>query len=277
MIDPEKLIYILFTGMIIFLAFILVSSFKGIYSIIAMIFILITAIFVFSIGLADSIVFPILMSVLGITFQIAKDYKISRSQKEILKNVNGLNYATGYVTANLFPYTFKLESPPGEEESKFIQAPVNWERAVSILNFPWKYHIISSGMDVQETREEFEGQRSFQEFQMSRAMQSTTPNEMAVEQLQRRINMIQTKMDRISQGERPIATLMYIEVTAVGVSEKAAVDNLNAQIASISTAFSSFDVQLNRISGRELYVLFQTNFSLPTTFEEVAADFDQQS
>lgn len=277
MIDPEKLVYILFTGMIIFLAFILVSSFKGIYSIIAMIFILIAAIFVFSIGLADSIVFPILMSTLGITFQIAKDYKISRSQKEILKNVNGLNYATGYVTANLFPYTFKLESVPGEEESKFINAPVNWERAVSTLNFPWKYHIISSGMDVQETREEFEGQRSFQEFQMSRAMQSTTPNEMAVEQLQRKINMIQAKMDRISQGERPIATLMYIEVTAVGVSEKSAIDNLNAQIASISTAFSSFDVQLNRISGRELYVLFKTNFALPTTFAEVAADFDQQS
>ena len=143
MIDPEKLVYILFTGMIIFLAFILVSSFKGIYSIIAMIFILIAAIFVFSIGLADSIIFPILMSTLGVTFQIAKDYKISRSQKEILKNVNGLNYATGYVTANLFPYTFKLESVPAEEESKFIQAPVNWERAVSTLNFPWKFKVDS--------------------------------------------------------------------------------------------------------------------------------------
>ncbi len=277
MMDPEKLLYLMFTGVIILIAFSISSMFTGFYYPLAIIFISITALFVFFIGLADAVIFPLMMSALGITFQIAKDYKISRSQKEIIKTVGGLHYATGYVTANLFPYTFKLETAPMEDETKLMNAPVNWERAVSTLNFPWKYHILSSGLDVQRVRDEFEGQRSFQEFQMSRAMQSTTPNELAIEQLQRKINMIQAKMDRISQGEQPIATLMYIEVSAVGVSEKAATDNLNSEIASIKTAFSSFDVQLSRIDGRELFVLFKTNFSLPLSLEDVAADFDQQS
>lgn len=275
--DPEKIFYLIFTFVVLLVAFAISPSLKGIYSSIALIFTLITAGAVLAIGFADTVVFPALMNMLGITFTVAKDYSISRSQNAIVKTVSGLHYATGYVTANLFPYTFKLESPPEEEDSRLMQAPANWERAVSSLNFPWKFNVISSGLNVQEVRDELEGQRSFQEFEMARTMQASTPNQMAIEDLQRKINMIQTKMDRISQGERPIATLMYIETTAVGVSEKAALDALESQVSSISTAFSSFDVQLNRITGRELYVLFKDNFSLPTTLEELSSNFDQQS
>ncbi len=275
--DPEKILYLVFTFVVLLIAFAISPSMKGVYSVIALLFTLIAAVAVLAIGFADTIMFPAMMNGLGVTFKIARDYSISRSQNAIVKTVSGLHYATGYVTANLFPYTFKLESPPEEEELKLMQAPANWERAVSSLNFPWKYHVLSSGLRVQEVRDEFEGQRSFQEFQMARAMQASTPNQMAIEELQRKINMIQTKMDRISRGERPIATLMYIETTAVGVSEKAALDALETQVSSISTAFSSFDVQISRITGRELYTLFKSNFSIPTSFEEVAADFDQQS
>ena len=84
-------------------------------------------------------------------------------------------------------------------------------------------------------------------------------------------------MDRISQGEKPIATVMYLETTAIGVSEKAAVDALTQQISELQISMSSMDVDLSRITGREVYTLFNFNFGLPASKEELQANFDMQS
>lgn len=145
------------------------------------------------------------------------------------------------------------------------------------LSFPFKYHVLSSGLDVQQVRDELEGKRSFQEFQLSRAMQSSSANEVVLTDIRRKINVIQAQIDRISQGERPIATLMYLETTAVGVSEKAALDALSTQLRSLQISMGALDVDLTRLVGRELYTLFRFNFALPTSFGEIAMQFDQQS
>ena len=158
-----------------------------------------------------------------------------------------------------------------------ITAPENWERAVMNIGFPFKYHVLSMGLDVQKTRDEFEGKRSYEEFQLGRSLQAQGSNEVTITNIQRRINIIQHKMDRISQGEKPVATIMYIETTAIGVSEKAALDTLALQINGIQISLSSMDVDLARVTGREMYKLFNFNFSLPITLEETAANFDQQT
>ncbi len=277
MFDPEKLMFIIIAFLVVIIGFAFGSSFKGIYYPIAMLFVLIAAIFVLVMGFADTIFFPLLMSAIGMRFQIADGYWMSREQNSVIKNVNGLYYATGYISANLFQYTFKLEMPLEEEESKMEQAPSNWERAVATLRFPWKYNVISAGLDVQDIRSELEGKRSFQEFQLARLMQSSNPSATAMQDIQREINIIQTKMDRISGGEKPIATLMYIETTSVGVSEKAAADSLNNQASSISTALGGFDVQLDRIKGRELLVLFKSNFAIPQSIGELNDTFDKMA
>jgi hypothetical protein len=275
-VDIEKLIYLIFTLMVIVIAFTLSSSFKGIANFIALIFIILSAVMVLAFGLGDTFVFPVLMSTLGVTFTVAKDNSMTKKEDAIIKNVGGLTYATGFITANLFQYTFKEEVTQQEDEMKLIQGPSNWERAISALKFPWKYNIVSVGLDVQKVRDDLEGKRSFQQFQLARLMQSSNPGQNAIEEIQRNINIIQAKMDRISQGEKPIATLMYVETTAVGVTEKAAMDQLETQIRAIQIGFSSQDVQLMRVVGRELYTLFRYGFSVPTTFGEIADMFDQQ-
>jgi len=145
------------------------------------------------------------------------------------------------------------------------------------ISFPFKFHVLSSGLDIQSQRDELEGKRSYLEFQMSRAMQSGSANDVVITDLQRKINVVQAKMDRISQGEKPIATVMYVETTAVGVSERAAQDQLSAQIKQLQIALSSLDVQLLRVVGRELYTLFKYNFMLSTSYEDILNNFDKQS
>ncbi|MDE1856610.1 MAG: hypothetical protein KGH98_00835 [Candidatus Micrarchaeota archaeon] len=270
--------YLAFCGLVIVVALSSLGSMGGgAYSLIGAVFILVALGVLLVMNWADFVIFPLVTNLLGVSFQPAKDYRIVKTQDAVVKNVNGLFYATGYVTANVFAYTFKAEQQQQDQELKAVQAPETWERAVMNIGFPFKYHVLSAGLDVQKVRDELEGKRSFQEFQLSRAMQAQNVNEMTVTEIQRKINVLQTKIARIGEGEKPIATIMYFETTAVGVSEKAALDLLSAQIKQLEVAMSGMDVQLARIVGRELYTLFQFNFSLPTTYEEAATNFDIQS
>ena len=275
--DSTGVIYLAFSLVIVLITFSFLPYFgPGIYRIIAIVILLITVVLILMLNWIDFIVFPAVSRMLGITFQPMKDYKIVKSQDAIVKNVGGIYYAIGYLTANLFAYTFKAENPEEDVDSRIAEAPDRWERAVSGIDFPFKFHVLSCGRDVQKVRDELEGKRGYIEFQMARLAQSGKQTDTAMEELQRKQSIIQTQMDRISQGEKPISSIMYIETVGVGVTEKSALDSLAAQEARLQVALSSLDVQIVKIVGRELYSIFNFNFSLPTQYNEIASNFDMQ-
>ncbi len=275
--DEETIMYLAFTALITLIAIEGAGSFgKGLASSTVVVLSLLTLGFLLLFTFADFVVFPLFTTILGVSFQPVANYYIVKKQNAVVKNVNGIFYSTGYISANLFAYTFKEERVEESVEDQLRQAPEKWERAIANIHFPFKYHVISSGMDVQKVRDELEGKRGYQEFQLSRALQSQGANDVTITNIQRNINMIQAKIDRISQGEKPVATLMYIETTAVGISEKASLDALDAQVKQLQVALSALDVDLTRIEGRELYTLFMYSFMLPTSFDDVAAQFSQQ-
>jgi hypothetical protein len=275
--DSTGVIYLAFSLVIVLITFSFLPYFgPGIYRIIAIVILLITVVLILMLNWIDFIVFPAVSRMLGITFQPMKDYKIVKSQDAIVKNVGGIYYAIGYLTANLFAYTFKAENPEEDVDSRIAEAPDRWERAVSGIDFPFKFHVLSCGRDVQKARDSLEGKRGYIEFQMARLAQSGKQTDTAMEELQRKQSIIQTQMDRISQGEKPISSIMYIETVGVGVTEKSALDNLAAQEARLQVALSSLDVQIIKIVGRELYSIFNFNFSLPTQYNEIASNFDMQ-
>lgn len=276
--DDETIIYITFSSVVMLIIIINLSAFgSGLYSYAALTLAIFGMVMILIMSFADFVLFPLITTVFGITFQPAKDYRIIKGQDAVLKNVNGLYYATGFITANLFSFVFKAERLQENIEEKQASAPEIWERAVMSISFPFKFHVISTGLDVQKVRDDLEGKRSYQEFNLSRTLQSPNANEVIVTDIQRRISVIQAQIDRISQDEKPIATLMYVETTAVGVTEKAALDALGGQIKQLQIALSSLDVQLTRIAGRELYTLFKFNFALPSTYDELVNNFDRES
>lgn len=274
--DEEGVMYLVFTLIMPLIGFTILPTFgKGGFGIVAAALLVLDAILVMVMNWADFILFPLVTNLAGITFQPAAGYRIVKGQDTIVKEINGLFYATGFVTGNLFGYSFKQETALQDEQGKMIQAPDTWERAVMNIDFPFKFHVVAAGLDSQKVRDDLEGKRSYQEFQMSRALQGGG-NEVTITEIQRKINVFQARIDRLSQGERPLASLMYFETTAIGVSEKAALDQLSSQIKALQIAMSSMDIDLVRVQGRELYTLFKFNFGLPTSFEEMALYFDQQ-
>ncbi len=276
--DEEAIMFLSLCMIIVLIGFAMLSKFGGgVLSLIAAFMLVVTIAMLAVLNFADYLLVSLLFGAIGITFQPALNYKINKEQNAVVKEISGVYYATGYVSGNLFSFEFKQEQTE-DDEKKMIQAPDNWERAVSNITFPFKFNVLSSGLSVQNVREELEGQRSYQEYQLSKVLSdSSGGSDVAVLEIQRKINVIQGKIERISRGEKPIGTVMYVETTAIGISEKAAVDALTRQISGLQIAMSPMNLDLQRVIGRELYTLFNINFVVPLSYEQTASYFDRQS
>lgn len=273
--DEETVIYLGFTGIVALLGIFFASGY-GTLSIVAIALCVATLVFIIVLNYADFVLFPVFTIILGVKTMAAKNYLIPKDQNCIIKNVNGLYYATGYLTANVYNFVFAAERVEEGEDAKLAAAPDKWERIVMNVKFPFKFHMISYANEIQSYREELEGKRGFLEFQLSKEMQATSPNQLTIDDFQRRINIIQSRIERLSSGERPVGSVMYIESIAVGVSEKAAMDALTNQINQLQTVFNSMDLSINRVVGRELNILFRFGFKLPTSSSELEGLFNVQ-
>ncbi|MGI0133959.1 MAG: hypothetical protein ACREBW_03255, partial [Candidatus Micrarchaeaceae archaeon] len=194
--DQEGIMYLVFGLLMPLMSFSLLPAFGGgVFTYIALVILLIGVVLIMMINWVDFMLFSLVSNMFNITFQPAAGYKLVKGQDSILKNVNGLYYATGFVTGNLFAYSFKEEvGEVSEDQTKLVGAPEKWERAIIGLGFPFKYHVVSAGLDVQKVRDELEGKRSYKEYQLSRAYVNAA-NEVTITDLQRRISVIQAKVD----------------------------------------------------------------------------------
>lgn len=275
--EEMDILYLALCGTVILVVFATLPAFGKGWSYVAAALALLTGFFILALNWADFLVFPAIMNMMSVTFQPAKDYTIVRRQDAVLKNVGGLIYATGFATGNLFSYTFKAEQEEQNVEEKMITAPENWERAVMSLDFPFKFHVLSIGRDVQKVRDDLEAKRGYQEFQLARSLENEKASaETVVTDIRRKIDIIQAKIDRVSAGEKPIQALMYFETTAVGVSEKAALDALEGQIKQLQIGMSSLNLEITRVAGREVYALFRLNFAVPLSAQEIVTEFSQE-
>ena len=192
-----------------------------------------------------------------------------------MKYTSGLYYASGYLTANIYNYVFQAEEISEEEDLALTEAPDNWERATMNISFPFRFNMVSTVLDIQKYREELEGRRGYLQFQYSKESQQTTPSSIALDELSKRMRVIETRINRLGQGERPVTEIMYIESTAVGISEREAMDTLTSQLNQLQTVFNIFDLSITRIMGRELYYLHRMNYVVPPV-NELMSTFEFQ-
>jgi len=262
-VDTNTIVYISVCSLLAILVA-AASSAYGTLAIVIAILALLTILLIFIINYADFLVFSLFTKMFKIRQIPAKDYYIPKSNDCVVKYVNGIYYATGYLTANVYSYVFTMEQVQQEEEEAVLsEAPNTWERIVSNVTFPFKYHILVAAEDIQQYRETLEAKRGALEYRLSKEMSASTPSQLTIEDLQRQISIVQARIDRLSSGERPLNAVMYIESTAVGVSEKEALDILSNQLSHLQTMFSGFDLNIVRVVGREALLLFRLNYFIP--------------
>ncbi|MGC8662319.1 MAG: hypothetical protein ACP5RT_00855 [Candidatus Micrarchaeia archaeon] len=272
--DEAALIYMASSAFAILIVLVFVGTY-GIFSVPIMILAVLALLMIPILNYADFLIFPILTRILKAKIILSKNYYIPDNQTCIIKNMNGIYYATGYLTANLYNYIFTGEEAEGDV-TELAAAPTKWERAMMNIKFPFRFNLVVSAQDVQNYREELEGKLGLLEFKLSREMSSGNPSQMSVDDLQRQIRIVQAKIDRLSSGEKPVYSLMYIESVAVGISEKAAMDALSSQLNQIQTIFNAFDLSITRVIGRELYYLYKFNYFIPTSLSDMTSLFTIQ-
>src|SRR5208283_6238540 len=110
MMDEQSIAYLVFSMIVPLMAFSFLPSLgSGFFGIIAIAVILLGIAAILIMNWADFVLFSLITEIFGITFQPAAGYKIVRAQDAVVKDFNGLFYATGFLTSNLFPYVFKQE------------------------------------------------------------------------------------------------------------------------------------------------------------------------
>ena len=271
--DENTIIYL---GLSLLIAIIVISSGSkmGSVGIVIVALAFLTIILILMLSFADFIIVPLATRLFNISIVPAKNFIIPSAQDAVIKYSNGIYYATGYMTANIYNYIFAQEQEI-DEQTELTMAPDKWEKAIMNIHFPFKFNIVSASEDIQRYRDELEGKRGLLEFQYSKETQSSNPNSMGLENMQRQINVIQTRIDKIGEGEKPVNSIMYVESTAVGVSQKEASDALANQLSELQTIFNVFDLNLTRVIGRELYQLFKFNYLIPG-LSELTSTFDVQ-
>lgn len=272
--DEETIIYICVCVVVALLVAIGSTSYGPLALVVAVLAVVAIAL-IFLINYADFIIFPIFTKVFRINIIPAKNYTIPRSQDSVIKYINGLYYATGYLTANIYNYVFSAEEVNEGEDAGLKVAPENWEKAIMNVDFPFRFNMVSAVEEIQNYRNDLEGKRGFLEFQYGREMGAANPNPVSIEEIQRKMRVIQTRIDRMGQGERPVDSMMYIETIGVGISEKEAVDRLTDQLNQLQTVFNVFDLSITRVVGRELYMLNRLNYIIPG-IKELDSDFQLQ-
>ncbi|MGC8710344.1 MAG: hypothetical protein ACP5RF_01915 [Candidatus Micrarchaeia archaeon] len=273
--DETTMVYLAASIMVALLALLQAGSF-GAFMIPIVVISVLAILLILLINYADFLLFPLITIILNMKIVPAKNYYIPKHQNCVIKNVNGLYYATGYLTANLYNYIFTMEQAEENEDMKLSEAPSKWERLMMSIKFPFKYNLIVFSQDIQEYRETLEGKLGLLEFKLSKEMSSQNPSQMGIDDLQRQIRVTQAKIDRLSMGEKPVQSLMYIETVAVGVSEKAAIDSLSNQLNQLQVVFNALDINIMRVVGREVYLLFKFNYFVPTTTNELMSLFASQ-
>ena len=271
--DMKTIIYLAVCMLTAFI--VIVDSFQfGLVGILIIILALVAMFAILLLAFADFLIVPFIANTLKITIVPVKNYIMTSNLDAIIKYSNGVYYATGYLTANIYNYVFTQEQQT-EDEADLVSAPDKWEKAVMNIHFPFKFNVIAASEEIQNYRDELETKRGLLEFQYSKEMQATNPNQMSIEAIRRQISVIQTRIDKIGEGQKPLVNIMYIETTAVGVSPKEASDNLTNQLNELQTIFNVFDLSITRIVGRELYLLFKMNYAIPS-LEDLTNDFNIQ-
>lgn len=260
-------------GITLILALMLVS-FSAAYGplyILALVFFMAAFVLIIIISFADFVIFPIFTRLLKITTVPARDYIIPKENDGIVKYVNGLYYATGYITANIYNYVFQAEQMAEGEDNEMAMGPDKWEKAIMSVKFPFKFIAIGQAVDIQKHRDDLEGRRAYLEFQYSKSESAPNVSTSVLDDLKRRMRVLQVRIDRLGAGERPLSSMMYIETTAVGITMNDALSKLNQQTNQLQTVFNVFDMSLVRVVGREMYSLYKLNYYLPTMDEMISS------
>jgi hypothetical protein len=145
-----------------------------------------------------------------------------------------------------------------------------WERAVASVCFPFKFCVLSFLEDILKFREDVETRRAAAQLRLGREREKPRPDAITLAKWEREVAKQNELLARLSAGEKPLGTLMYITTLAIGVSPGAATAIVKGQANELKATFSNaLNVEILELKGEDMKKCFDWEIAFPSTLKDL--------
>jgi hypothetical protein len=210
------------------------------------------------------VILPLITGILKVKEIRTGGFEIPPSQDVILKTVGGVYYAAEFLQAKLYE---SVTAGVQEEQSSYMDM---WERAVSSINYPFKFCLISYPEDIIKFREDTETNRAAAQLRLGREREKPRPDAITIDKWEREVAKQNELLARLSSGEKPLGTLMYIMTMSIGVSPAAAIAAVKGQANELKATFSNaLNVEISQLKGEDMKKCFDWEVEFPPELKDL--------
>jgi hypothetical protein len=210
------------------------------------------------------IVLPFITRILKVREIRSGGFEIPPSQDVVLKNVGGFYYAAQFMYAKLYE---SATAGVEEEQSSYMDL---WERAVASVDFPFKFCVLSYLDNILKFREDVETKRASAQLKLGREREKPRPDALTIDRWEREVAKQNELLARLSSGEKPLGTLMYVMTIAIGVSPEAAIAAVKGQSSELKATFSNaLNLEIIELKGEDMKKCLDWEIAFPPTLKDL--------
>lgn len=191
-------------------------------------------------------------------------YEVPPSQDVIVKNVNGVYYASAFMGVKIF------ESSTEKSNEESISYNQFFERAISNIKYVTKIAYMLFVEDVGEKRKQIETKRAEAQLRLARERDKAQPDVLKIDKYEREVAIWDNQLTRLIKGVKPMGIIAYAQTTAVGLSKEAAMASARTQSNELKTVLANaLNVEVVSLTGDEMLKCFEWERFFPTTSQEL--------
>lgn len=191
-------------------------------------------------------------------------FEIPPANDVILKNVNGIYYASKYLGVRIY------ESASEKSMDENIVYSEYFERAISSVKHVTKFAIMVYMKDISEHRSRIETKHAEAQLRLARERDKPDPDVLKLDRYEKEVAMWENQINKLTRGIKPMGVISYVMTSAVGVSKEAATAAASAQANELKATISNaLNVQVDLLTGDEMLRCFQWEVMIPPTPQEL--------
>ena len=197
-------------------------------------------------------------------------YEVNPAQDAIVKKIGDEFFATSFLHLRMYRSTTERTE---EENLVYVDS---FERAVSQIKYPVKVGMVLFAKEISKYREDIETRKYEAQLRLQRLRESSEPDVIALDRLEKEVAMWESQLTRISTGERPMGMISYVMVTGTGVTRDAAVAVSKNRAAEVKTLFANaLNVEVEYLYGDDMKRCFEMEFLVPPTTRAIKEKFEE--
>lgn len=191
-------------------------------------------------------------------------YEIPSSQDVIVKNVNGVYYATAFLVVKVYESTTEKTTEETLAYNEFF------ERAISNMKYVTKISLLLYVEEIGERRKLLEAKRAEAQLRLAREREKTEADVLKVDKLEREVAFRNAQLNEIIKGVKPMGLVAYAMTTAAELSKDAAIATVKGRANELKSILAnSLNVEVDIVTGDQMYKCFEWEKFLPTSPQEL--------